>query len=400
MSDTIVLSTKYQIQRLITSLLQYSPNSNAPVFLHEILFRLNYVISNDKTLTSTLAVDNFSSIYINADYFLSLNQLEQYAVLLHESMHIAMFHFDRSVGKLHKEWNEACDLIINNLLIKNHYQLPENVLHGFVANNESEEDVYKRLIKNKDKATGNNTGDSDFIIENHNHWHDENSSGEYKLPTKEMVKQVATSFKGDNPSYQTSKNFDAKIYESVFKQDKIDWQELTTDFLKSSQINIKDNYNRESSITRLLRPQLGDKTPYLPKKYNKAIGKIVIVVDTSSSINYFLKEFSNSIKNILLTLELTALIIDCNDKVRNTFELSHDTCLTEKLKFSTGGGTDFTPPFQYIEDNDIELDGLIYLTDGLSSCNYPTPDYPVLWITTQAENFVDFGQIIKINQHN
>ena len=44
-----------------------------------------------------------------------------------------------------------------------------------------------------------------------------------------------------------------------------------------------------------------------------------------------------------------------------------------------GGGTSFIPVMDYIAGNDIQIDCLIYFTDGCGDFGDP-PDYPVLWI--------------------
>ena len=58
-----------------------------------------------------------------------------------------------------------------------------------------------------------------------------------------------------------------------------------------------------------------------------------------------------------------------------------------------GGGTTFDPIFNYIEENNERIKGLIYLTDGLANVNAPAPDFPVLWVTTRwAPTFVNQAQ--------
>ena len=60
-----------------------------------------------------------------------------------------------------------------------------------------------------------------------------------------------------------------------------------------------------------------------------------------------------------------------------------------------GGGTDFRPPFDYVYENEIEVDSFIYLTD--LECSMPDePDYPVLWVSTTART-ADFGKTIHLN---
>ena len=48
-----------------------------------------------------------------------------------------------------------------------------------------------------------------------------------------------------------------------------------------------------------------------------------------------------------------------------------------------GGGTDFRPVFEYIEEHsELESKLLIYLTDGCGSYPEHAPAYPVLWMVS------------------
>ncbi len=79
--------------------------------------------------------------------------------------------------------------------------------------------------------------------------------------------------------------------------------------------------------------------------------------------------------------ELT--VIFCNAAIQGEPETL--TQGEDLKKYPTpGGGTDFRPPFQYVEQEQLDPKALIYFTDG--ECNlFPEtpPDYPVLWILSQ-----------------
>jgi predicted metal-dependent peptidase len=61
-----------------------------------------------------------------------------------------------------------------------------------------------------------------------------------------------------------------------------------------------------------------------------------------------------------------------------------------------GGGTDFRPVFEWVEQNQIAAVCLIYLTD-LCCHSYPeAPDYPVLW-ATNSRNSAPFGETVQIS---
>ena len=57
------------------------------------------------------------------------------------------------------------------------------------------------------------------------------------------------------------------------------------------------------------------------------------------------------------------------------------------------GGTDFRPPFQFVEDKSLDISTLVYFTDGMGT--FPEePPYPTAWVmTTDVEP--PFGEIIR-----
>ena len=95
--------------------------------------------------------------------------------------------------------------------------------------------------------------------------------------------------------------------------------------------------------------------------------------------------------------ELT--VIECDAKVGNVTVVSSNTKPHDwrKHRFSGGGGTDFTPVFEYIKGKRIRPDVLLFFTDGDGSCHQANPGYPVLWLLTEnGEPPVSWGVYIKM----
>ncbi|NQV18265.1 MAG: hypothetical protein HQ534_06970 [Armatimonadetes bacterium] len=66
-----------------------------------------------------------------------------------------------------------------------------------------------------------------------------------------------------------------------------------------------------------------------------------------------------------------------------------------KLHAKCGGGTDFKPGFEYIEQEDIMPSCVIYFTDGYCDSFPEEPDFQTLWILTDKANFTPpFGEVI------
>ena len=79
------------------------------------------------------------------------------------------------------------------------------------------------------------------------------------------------------------------------------------------------------------------------------------------------------------------VFIQCDTQVDETriVDVTADEELSmEILNVSGGGGTLFQPVFDWVKDNNIEPEGMIFFTDLCPSDEYPPePAYPVLWVS-------------------
>ena len=131
----------------------------------------------------------------------------------------------------------------------------------------------------------------------------------------------------------------------------------------------------------------------------KAAGHIVWVLDTSGSIGQatydrFLGEAQVALDDLkpesmtLLSVShivCDAVILESGDRVPDSLK--------------GGGGTAFLPAFNWVANNDIEPDVLVYLTDGESPDigRLVAPDYPVLWLSTRRpQSHYPFGEVAMV----
>lgn len=136
---------------------------------------------------------------------------------------------------------------------------------------------------------------------------------------------------------------------------------------------------------------------YMPSLDGQEIAQIVMVLDTSGSIGESeLSYFTAKLNSILSEFKTTVQVLYCDREVHDGGEFTQaDQPIT--LDPIGGGGTDFRPPFKWIEENDLQPTCLIYYTDGYSYRYPPEPDYPVLWaIYGDNTNHPEFGEVINI----
>jgi len=152
------------------------------------------------------------------------------------------------------------------------------------------------------------------------------------------------------------------------------------------------------------------KNMYLPSRRSEKI-KGVVAIDTSGSTQGDLKKFMSELIGLVNSFGgYTLTVIQCDAEVdsvevydsdENPFEVSDEKNF--EFVFGGGGGTSFVPPFEYVLENDVEADFMLYLTDGYG----PAPDknelgIPVMWILTKGaadDSFCSFGEKIRFQDN-
>ena len=141
---------------------------------------------------------------------------------------------------------------------------------------------------------------------------------------------------------------------------------------------------------------------FLPgPKYEEELPQIVFGIDTSGSIGDHEKTtYANEISGVLEQFQCTIKAIYCDTKVRHTQDLATDD-LPIKLEIRGGGGTLFSPVFDYIEKHELEPKVILFFTDMCVWSNDfgRDPGVPVLWMNTNRrkdKQAVPFGKVIPL----
>jgi predicted metal-dependent peptidase len=125
----------------------------------------------------------------------------------------------------------------------------------------------------------------------------------------------------------------------------------------------------------------------------------VLALDTSGSIGAATyTKFLQQAQSILDELKPEQLVLlSVSNRVCDALLLQSGDHVPPSL--NGGGGTKFQPAFDWLRDNYIEPDVMVYLTDGWSPdlSGLRPPDYPLLWLST-SRNRADYpiGEVIEI----
>jgi predicted metal-dependent peptidase len=127
----------------------------------------------------------------------------------------------------------------------------------------------------------------------------------------------------------------------------------------------------------------------------EGVGEICIAVDCSGSINdRQLGLLEAEVRSILAGQQqrlVHVLYFEPEEKKVRTYQAGQ----TIKLTPVGGGGTDFRPCFNWLDDRGIQPQTLVFLTDLWGRFPGQAPSYPVLWASTDTRQ-ASFGQVIPM----
>ena len=134
---------------------------------------------------------------------------------------------------------------------------------------------------------------------------------------------------------------------------------------------------------------------YLPSLRSEAMGDIVVAIDTSGSCSHAQEAFTAEMQAIAGDCDPERVhFVYCDSAVQKvvTFERGEPIELTRVR----GGGTDFRPVFDWVDEQGLQPSALVYLTDLAGAFPGMAPDYPVLWATVDP-GAAPFGDVIHVD---
>ena len=165
---------------------------------------------------------------------------------------------------------------------------------------------------------------------------------------------------------------------------------------------ILDRYLAEYTMSdegyRVHRPTLNDHGYCIPDSYTESHGTLVFVKDTSGSVS------TNEAEAVLACIEsaferLNArrfVVLDVDTDIASVQELDAGDKISREFKGR--GGTDFRPPFKWVDSNADDCRVLLYFTDGEGPFPAAAPSYPVIWINFNKHAVrYPWGEVIDIS---
>ena len=312
----------------------------------------------------TLAVDG-TYLYYNPEYIRTLTREEVMAALCHEVLHLAWLHLVRQGTRNKGRWNIATDYAINAILKEDGFKVNRNWLYSKEFEDMSADEIYEKLPDSPtDCADGcegcGKAGKKGHTQDDHSVWGKGSGSGEADedggdgspafdpVVWKDRVAQAATTarMQGKLPASISSMVDD--LLHPV-----LDWRVILRDFVQASS---KNNYRLFPPNKKFLHWPI-----YLPSTYGEEV-KVAIAIDTSGSISDDeLLAFISEVQGVTEQFEgYTLHIIQCDADVPEggyTLLTAYEGEIPRKI--SGRGGTSFEPPFQFVEDNNLDISAIV-----------------------------------------
>jgi predicted metal-dependent peptidase len=351
----------------------------------------------------TMGVDG-EKIMINVDYLNTLSLDNIQFVLAHEALHCVFQHMFTLGDKDAERWNHACDYVINDLLSKekNVGIMPKGGLLNadlVKRGGGTAEGVYA-LLPSSPKAQpqpgqgkpgqgqpsnypapGQPGGALDQLIK------PSQDQAELSQKQAELNVRIIQARNIAKACGKLSAGIDRLVSEAVHVD--TPWKDVLRQFF-SERAKIDPSYGRPK--LRFLAEDL-----ILPSLVGERMGKVVVAVDCSGSINErLLALFSAELNGIMEDVQPSEIqVIYFDSKV---LKVDAFTCedLPVKLTPVGGGGTMFSPIFEEVAKGQ-EPAACVVLTDLYCDDFGPAPTYPVLWASTvRHSERVPFGSVIFI----
>ena len=415
-------------------------------FFSYLAMHLKFFEDTEGKVTKRMAIDNRGHLTYNPEFVNSLSEEQIIGTITHEVMHCALHHLERKGYRDHELFNDAADIVTNNLLVNDGVSLPDDAfipcnnrityageLELLDLHEKTSEEVYDEIYRYLSKKYKR-------VAQKIQQWIDNNGGKgfddhQYGSGDSNEDKDGKGKGKGGKGNGKDGKDKDSKGNgDSEFPDgDDVDWGRLLVNAYAyaKSKGDVPAGMDRvigkinetfidwRGILYRYITAQIPvDYTYARPHKkshslgfYNPSIVKeeidVYLAIDTSGSISQpELEDFLSEIVGIVNSFRAVNLnIIVCDCKIQGIFDVKHATKrdVTDKIKLKGGGGTSHIPVFKWIEENKPQAKLLIAFTDGYT--DFPKdPKINTLWVVAgeyrASKNHFPFGKVIELPKRN
>jgi len=384
-----------------------------PAFSHILYSMLDTMggkfIAQFTTSIPTAATDG-AGLLFNPEWYFKMPVRQRVFVLAHEILHCVFNHcilgWNLSEKKIisfpdgtklpydHQTMNVAMDLVINYILVEGHVgDMPEQGHYNpqLVTGRDSFLDAYKKIYEEGGKG-GKGSSKDGFD----QHLQPGSTSGQ-SAPQAAAGRndgkwkvEVAT-----GSALAKSRGKLPLGLEQALKSildPKVDWREHLQ-ALAARRLG-SGSYDWRRPDRRLIVHDM-----IAPSRSAFSSECLVVACDSSGSVFSEMDMWLAELSGILQEMRPRKLyVVWCDARVQRVDECDgpEDLLTVQRKGAKGGGGTSFVPVFKWVEEQGLQPDGLLYLTDLDGTFPKKVPNYPVIWGCINENKNAPFGDVVRV----
>lgn len=411
--------------------------------------------ASDPQWCETTATDA-RAFYYNPAYITRLTLEQTQFVLAHEAMHCALSHFNRRGHRMKHRWDVACDYAVNMILDEERLLPPDKALMNAAYRGLTAEEIYPLLHEDPAEQTqdmhlfdpasaqgqegevgdqpgeqpgeqpGKQPPDGQEAAEKGQESQDRSGAGK-NASHREESRQGGTGQEGERqekgrqeersdstpspPQAQEAEHLDeqwksrlaaaaqaarqaGRLSPSMLRlvdellSPQLSWRALLARYMMNA---ARDDYSFQRTSRR-------ESEALMPRLYSQSV-KVVVALDTSGSVTREeLQSFLSEVDALKAQIRAEVILHACDDQLdpHGPWHFAMWEALHLPEQISGGGGTDFRPIFQWLEETSLFPDLLVYFTDAQGKFPESEPACPVIWLV-KGKSPTPFGVRIQLN---
>jgi len=409
-------------------------------FLGALVLRLPLIDATEWCKTTGTDARSF---FYNREYIDGLSLEQTQFMLAHDALHCALLHFSRRQHRDKHRWDIACDFAINPLLINDGLTPPSDALHLKEYEGMTAEEIYPLIDDKLDQDPLDQ-----HLYDQDSGEDDDSQAGDSGLDEKDIQKQQEIDKQNAEKSEDSSSgNKDSDegsgakseaeqnvgegsappppLKEGEKEDLAVQWQQRMAGAAQTAMQAGKLGGGMARMVDHLLQPQLpwrmllarymtavarDDYSFTRPSSRREAGGAIypslrssqinlTVILDTSGSIvDDEMSSFVSEINAIKGQMRARVTLHACDARMAEdgpwVYEAWEEMQIPEDLQ--GGGGTDFCPAIDWVNQCDQPPDLLVYFTDAQGNFPEAEPVFPIIWLV-KGKSPVPFGQRIQLN---
>lgn len=389
------ITTEQRLQKAVMDIMSH-PRYTA---LAGVMMIGNRSVEDDPTKCDTAYTNGRDEVY-GRGFVDSLNDAELRFLILHEVYHKLYRHLT-TWGWMFKQnpelANQACDYVINVKHVDDNTDgfatmsgpLKVGCFDAKYRGWDSAK-VYKDLLENNQGSVSQGTG---FDVHG---WEDAQEMTQQEK--QDLAREIDEAVRqGALMAGKAGVSADRSLDDLL--QPQVDWRDALRDFV------INTCAGSDYSTWRKPNRRYIGAGVYLPSGISETLGDLVIAVDASGSTYApgVLSSFLSEAKAICDTVKPSKVhILYWDTAIRGAESYNQDELdkMIESTKPKGGGGTSVGVVGRYLQDNNINPQAVVVLTDGYLGGNWGSWSMPVLWcIIDNKSAKPNCGSVVHIATH-